>query len=73
MRLGFIYITFHSDIHVMPLTRGGRQKGGQEKAETMTKNLRKQIPKAADAIRARLVEVGILLEDTPDGTTWRLG
>jgi len=39
----------------------------------MTKNLRKQIPKAADAIRARLVEVGILLEDTPDGTTWRLG
>jgi cysteinyl-tRNA synthetase len=23
-------------------------------------------------IRARLAEAGVLLEDTPDGTTWRL-
>jgi cysteinyl-tRNA synthetase len=29
--------------------------------------------KGADAIRDRLAEAGVLLEDTPDGTTWRLG
>jgi len=28
--------------------------------------------KGADAIRNRLAEAGILLEDTPDGTTWRM-
>jgi cysteinyl-tRNA synthetase len=28
--------------------------------------------KQADAIRDRLAEAGVLLEDTPDGTTWRL-
>ena len=27
----------------------------------------------ADAIRDRLAEAGVLVEDTPDGTTWRLG
>jgi cysteinyl-tRNA synthetase len=27
---------------------------------------------AADAIRKRLAEIGVLLEDRPDGTTWRL-
>jgi len=27
----------------------------------------------ADAIRNRLAEIGVLLEDRPDGTTWRLG
>ena len=26
----------------------------------------------ADAIRKRLDEIGIVLADTPDGTTWRL-
>jgi len=28
--------------------------------------------KQADAIRDRLAEAGVLVEDTPDGTTWRL-
>jgi cysteinyl-tRNA synthetase len=28
--------------------------------------------KRADAIRDRLAEAGVLLEDTPDGTTWRI-
>jgi cysteinyl-tRNA synthetase len=27
---------------------------------------------AADAIRDRLAEVGVLIEDRPEGTTWRL-
>jgi cysteinyl-tRNA synthetase len=27
---------------------------------------------AADAIRKRLADIGVLLEDRPDGTTWRL-
>jgi cysteinyl-tRNA synthetase len=26
----------------------------------------------ADAVRSRLAELGIVLEDRPDGTTWRL-
>jgi cysteinyl-tRNA synthetase len=27
----------------------------------------------ADVIRDRLAEIGVLLEDRPEGTTWRLG
>jgi cysteinyl-tRNA synthetase len=27
----------------------------------------------ADSIRARLAELGVILEDSPTGTIWRLG
>jgi len=70
---------FHEELAAMDavfavfLPPGGEQLSAEEKAlfdERQAARLRRDF-KAADAARARLEALGVVLEDTPKGTRWR--